>query len=116
MYARDRNIAVRRMKLSEFTCEFDPSHKLFFSRFTKNPYLEAHHLIPIGLQGSFSQPLDTIHNIFCLYPYCHRAVHNAEDSVARNILTSLAEKRPVLEKFSLSAPELFGLYAVEEID
>ena len=116
VYARDRNIAVRRMKLSEFTCEFDPSHKLFFSRFTKNPYLEAHHLIPIGLQESFSQPLDTIHNIFCLCPYCHRAVHNAEDSVARNILTSLAEKRPVLEKFSLSVPELFGLYAVEEID
>lgn len=116
VYARDRNIAVTRMKLSEFTCEFDPSHKLFLSRFTKNPYLEAHHLIPMGLQGSFSQPLDTIHNIFCLCPYCHRAVHNAEDSVARNILTSLAEKRPVLEKFSLSVPELFGLYAVEEID
>jgi hypothetical protein len=116
VYARDRNIAVTRMKLSGFTCEFDPSHKLFSSRFTKNPYLEAHHLIPIGLQGSFRQPLDTIHNIFCLCPYCHRAVHNAEDSVARNILTSLAEKRPVLKRFGLTVPELFGLYAVEEID
>lgn len=115
VYVRDRNIAITRMKLSGFTCEFDPSHKLFFSRFTKKPYLEAHHLIPIGVQGSFGQPLDTIHNIFCLCPYCHRAVHNAEDSVARNILTGLAEKRPVLKKFGLSVPELFGLYAVEKI-
>ncbi|WNM57486.1 HNH endonuclease [Candidatus Nitrospira allomarina] len=116
IYARDRNIAVSRMKLSGYTCEFDPSHKLFSSRFTKNPYLEAHHLIPIGLQGSFSQSLDTIHNIFCLCPYCHRAVHNAENSVARSILACLAEKRPVHKKFGLTVPQLFGLYAVEEID
>lgn len=116
VYARDRNIAVKRMELSGFTCEFDSSHKLFVSRFTKNPYLESHHLIPMGLQGVFGKPLDTIHNIFCLCPYCHRAVHHAEDSLARNILTNLAERRPVLKMFALSVTELLGLYAVEEID
>lgn len=116
VYARDRSIAVKRMELSGFKCEFDPLHKLFVSRFTNNPYLEAHHLIPIGFQGAFSQPLDIVHNIFCLCPSCHRAVHNAEDSFARNILTHLAEKRPVLQKFDLSVPELLGLYAVERID
>lgn len=116
VYARDRTIAIHRMKLSGFTCEFDPSHKLFISRFTKNPYLEVHHLIPMGLQGAFKQSLDTIHNIFCLCPYCHRAVHNAEDSVTRNILARLAERQPVLKRFNLSVPDLFGLYAVEKID
>ncbi len=116
VYARDRTIAAQRMKLSGFSCEYDPSHKLFFSRFTKNPYLEAHHLIPMGLQGAFKQPLDTIHNIFCLCPYCHRAVHNAENSLARNILSQLAEKRPVLERYDLTVPDLLSLYAVEEID
>lgn len=70
----------------------------------------------MGLQGVFGKPLDTIHNIFCLCPYCHRAVHHAEDSLARNILTNLAERRPVLKMFALSVTELLGLYAVEEID
>ena len=116
VYARDRNLAAKRMELSQFKCEFDPSHKLFTSRFTRNPYMEAHHLIPMGLQASFKQPLDTIHNIFCLCPFCHRAVHHAEDSMARNILTNLSQKRPILEVYKISVPELLGLYAVEEID
>lgn len=115
VFARDRNIAAERMNLSGFTCEFDASHSLFISRFTKKRYLEAHHLIPMGLQGEFKKPLDTIHNVFCLCPYCHRAVHHAEDSLARNILITLAQKRPVLKAFDLTIPELLGLYAVEEI-
>lgn len=114
-YARDRNIALKRMTLSDFKCEYDPSHKLFVSRFSKKPYLEAHHLIPMGLQGDFKKPLDTIHNVFCLCPYCHRAVHHAEISVARNILGNLAAKRPVLKTFNLSEPDLFSFYAVEII-
>jgi hypothetical protein len=115
-YARDRNIAIRRMELSGFSCEFDPSHKLFVSRFTKKLYLEAHHLIPMGLQGDYKKPLDTIHNVFCLCPYCHRAVHHAEDSIARRILSELASKHPILDQFSLSLTDIFSLYAVEEID
>lgn len=116
MYARDRNIALKRMELSEFTCEFDPKHKLFISRFSKKPYLEAHHLIPMGLQADFDKPLDTIHNVFCLCPYCHRAVHHAEEFFAREILNSLASRGSILKEFSLNIPELFSLYAVEEID
>lgn len=115
-YARDRNVALKRMKLSGFSCEFDPKHNLFISRFSKQPYLEAHHLIPIGLQGDFAESLDTVHNVFCLCPYCHRAVHHAEETLARDILSKLATSRPVLEKFSLKVQDLFGLYAVEEID
>lgn len=114
-FTRDRNIAVKRMNLSGFTCEFDSSHSLFISRFTKNQYLEAHHLIPMGLQGEFKTPLDTIHNVFCLCPYCHRAVHHAEDSLARKILVALAQRRPVLQAFNLTIPDLLALYAVEEI-
>jgi hypothetical protein len=89
---------------------------LFVSRFSNKPYLEAHHLVPIGLQGDFKKPLDTIHNVFCLCPFCHRAVHYAEVSLARRILSDLASRHPILDMFSLSVPELFSLYAVEEID
>jgi 5-methylcytosine-specific restriction enzyme A len=116
IYARDRNVALERLKLSGFTCEYDSTHNLFISRFTRKSYLEVHHLIPMGLQGEFSKSLDTMSNVFCLCPYCHRAVHHAEEPLAREILNKLADKRPVLDEFSLSIPELFSLYAVEEID
>ena len=115
IYSRDRRIALQRMEFAGFKCEIDSSHGLFISRFSKKPYLEAHHLIPIGLQGAFDRPLDIIHNVFCLCPSCHRAIHHAEEPVARMILSSLASKHPVLDVFSLSITELFGLYAVEEI-
>lgn len=115
-YARDRNIAVKRMELSGFQCEYDTTHNLFVSRFSGMPYLEAHHLIPMGIQSEFSASLDRIHNVFCLCPYCHRAVHHAKEDTAREILISLAEKRPVLRDYELSIEELFGLYAIEVID
>jgi 5-methylcytosine-specific restriction enzyme A len=115
-YARDRRIAIKRMKMSSFSCEYDPEHNLFISRFSRKPYLEAHHLIPIGLQGDFTDPLDTVHNVFCLCAYCHRAVHHAEEFIARDILSKLASTRPVLDMFTLRIADLFSLYAVEEID
>jgi len=114
-YARDRNVALKRMKLSNYSCEYDPKHSLFISRFSNQPYLEAHHLVPMGLQGDFAQSLDTIHNVFCLCPYCHRAVHHAEKSIARDILRTLADRRKVLNEFSLTVEDLYSLYAIEEI-
>lgn len=116
VYARDRKIAVRRMELARFKCEIDSKHELFISRFSKRPYLEAHHLIPMGLQNSFKKPLDNIHNVFCLCPNCHRAVHHAEEPVTRMILSRMASKHEILDVFALSIPELYSLYAVEEIE
>jgi len=116
IYRRDRSIAVERMALSGFMCDIDNEHQLFTSRFSKKPYIEVHHLVPLSLQRDFIRPLDTIHNLFCLCPYCHRAVHNADEPVARKILEHLASKSSVLNDFSLTVPDLFGLYAVEEID
>ena len=116
IFGRDRKIALSRMKLSEYKCEFDPSHNLFVSRFSKKPYLESHHLVPIGLQSEFNKSLDTVHNIFCLCPFCHRAVHHAVSSFARTILGKLSSQRAVLDEYDLSIPELYTLYAVEEID
>ncbi|MDX5933160.1 HNH endonuclease [Acidithiobacillus thiooxidans] len=115
VYARDRNVALRRMKLSNYSCEFDPKHKLFISRFSHQRYLEAHHLVPMGMQVYFSQSLDTVDNVFCLCPYCHRAVHHAEEAIARDILGILASKRTVLDDLSLTIDDLYSLYAIEEI-
>jgi len=116
IYSRDRKVALKRMELSGFACEYNPKHKLFISRFTAKPYLEAHHLIPMGLQKDFKKSLDTIHNVFCLCPHCHRAVHQATEPYAKKILSSLAEQRPVLNEYAVSLKDLFGLYAVETIE
>lgn len=115
-YARDRKIAVKRMKLSAFHCEYDHTHKLFISRFNGSPYLEAHHLIPMGMQCEFKKSLDSINNVYCLCPYCHRAVHHAEEELARDILNTLALRRPVLNRYKLSTVDLFSFYGVEIIE
>ena len=115
VYVRDRELAIKRMEMAGFSCEYDEEHKLFISRFSRKNYLEAHHLIPIGLQAKFTTALDSLDNIFCLCPYCHRAVHHAKKSKTRKILEKLAEKRPVLETYRLDIHDLFNLYAVEEI-
>ncbi len=115
VFGRDRNIAVQRMELAKFKCEFDPSHNLFISRFSNKPYLEAHHLIPMGLQTNYTKPLDIIHNIYCLCPYCHRAVHHAAEHQAREIVKTLALKRDFLSDFNLNINDLFCYYSIEEI-
>lgn len=116
VYKRDRKVALDRFKRSGYECEYDPKHKLFIARSSRKPYLEAHHLVPMSLQGDFNKSLDTVHNVFCLCPYCHRAVHHAEEKLARHILEKLAKERNVLSQYSLDINDLFGLYAVEEID
>lgn len=99
-----------------FVCEYDESHALFTSRFNRSPYLEAHHLIPLGMENSFSFKLDIIDNPTCLCPFCHKAVHHASEDFARAILIRLSEKTKIAEKFNLTKNEIFSLYAVEEID
>lgn len=115
-YSRDRKVALARMEVADFRCEYNSEHELFVSRFSRNRYLEAHHLVPMGLQSSFSRSLDVVDNICCLCPRCHRAVHHAEEKVARNILGTLAKDRQeILTEFNLSMVDLYSLYAIEEI-
>ena len=116
VFRRDYKLALNRMELAGFLCEYDPEHKLFVSRYSRRNYLEAHHLIPLGLQTEFQLKLDTLDNIYCLCTYCHRAVHHADEPVARDILGTLSSKRNILGTFELSVDDLFSLYAVEVID
>jgi len=116
VYARDRKKATRRMELENFKCEHDNSHNLFISRSTKKPYLEAHHLIPMSLQKNTETSLDTLDNIFCLCPHCHRAIHHAEKNVTKNIIDSLINKRPiVLNILKNNIGDIYNYYSVEDI-
>lgn len=116
IYARDRRKALERMAESNYQCEYNSNHNLFISRSTQKPYLEAHHLIPMSLQSKVNISLDIIDNIYCLCPYCHRAIHHAEKMTTRNIIETLISKRPeVLNVLNNDIGEIYNYYAVEDI-
>jgi len=112
VFKRNQSIAIKRMELSHFNCEVNKSHELFVSRSTGNPYLEAHHLIPLGSNELFDSSLDIIENIFCLCPNCHRAVHHAEENFAKELLNKMVKKRNVLDLFSINSEDLHYLYSI----
>lgn len=115
-YARSRQIALAALDNAERRCEANPDHPRFLAKASGLPYVEAHHLIPMGAQAGFSVSLDVEKNIFSLCPYCHSAVHHAEPDHARPILTQLAEARGVLDDYGITIEDLHRLYAVEDID
>jgi len=116
IYTRSRDLAINRMKIENYQCEYDPKHNLFISRGTKLPYLEAHHLVPISLQRSLETNLDRLDNIYCLCPFCHRAIHHAEAECTKQIIDRLINKRySILEHLNYRQSDLYQIYAVEEI-
>ncbi|MEX0597469.1 MAG: HNH endonuclease [Candidatus Paceibacterota bacterium] len=112
VFKRDRRLALLRMQESNFTCEVDYEHDLFISRFSGFPYLEAHHLVPLGASEIFDSSLDILNNIFCLCPNCHRAIHHAEGGHAKQLIDRLINKSSVLDKFSLEKEDLYYLYSI----
>lgn len=112
---RSKELIDKRLRLSKYKCEFDPSHKLFIARATGCPYVEVHHIIPNGLQKHYKQKLDSLDNLCCLCPYCHSAVHHASEELAREILVRVAKLRSIQLHFNVGNEELFRLYSVEEI-
>jgi len=117
IYIRNRKKAIQRMERSNYQCEKNVNHNLFISRSTKMPYLESHHLIPMSLQKNINKPLDILDNIFCLCPYCHRAIHHAENEITRDIIDNLIDKRPeVLGILGNEISDIYNFYAVENIE
>jgi hypothetical protein len=116
IFSRDRNIALERIQIEKYKCEYNPSHNLFNSRYTNLPYLEAHHLIPLALQKSTQKKLDVIENIFSLCPYCHRAIHYADKDLTQDIIEKLVHRRPnLLNIMKVETSDIFSFYSVENI-
>jgi 5-methylcytosine-specific restriction protein A len=116
VYRRDRRKALERLKLAEYQCENNCSRDLFISRSTQTPYLEAHHLIPMALQKNTKTPLDTLCNIYCLCPHCHREIHHGQQNTVKTTINNLVYTRPkVLEILDNQIDDIYGFYAVEDI-
>ena len=107
--------ALKALKKAGFKCEYDPRTRLFISRATKKPYVEAHHFIPLSASEIVSSKLDITDNIVALSPHWHRAIHYGEDDTVRKILSKLAKnpsRKALLTKKGLTFPDLCEIYSV----
>jgi len=116
VYSRDRQKAIKRLELAGYQCENKCKRDLFVSRSTNKPYLEAHHLIPMAVQSGTMVKLDTINNIYCLCPHCHREIHYGQADTIRRTIDSLVNARPeVLSILNNKIDDIYSFYAVEDI-
>jgi hypothetical protein len=94
-----------------FTCEIRPEWPTFVNRKTGQPYMEAHHLIPMSLQGQIQTTLDVPQNVCCLNPLAHRMLHHAPFNDIEDDLVSLIRKRDgLLAHFGLLERDVLGMY------
>jgi len=115
-FQRDPAISRRAIAKSGFICEYSGKPTPYLSKRTGKPYIEAHHLIPLGLQGEFDFPLDCTENVIALNPLWHRAIHHAEPKTVQTILDSLRKKRrDFLKAHKISRNQLIYLYGCEDI-
>lgn len=108
---RNPQIARDALKRSGYVCEMLPDYPKFISRSSQRPYLEAHHLIPIGIQPKFETSLDVQENICILNPYAHKMVHHATYSEMRDHIKKLAAPREgFLKSLELSVDDVLRIY------
>jgi 5-methylcytosine-specific restriction protein A len=103
-YKRDPAMAARAIQAAGHQCEIDPEHQTFTSRKTKQPFVEAHHIIPMQHQSDFEVSLDVPENIAALCPGCHRKFHHARFGELKPSLSKLfAERSEALKSRGVSA-------------
>ncbi len=95
-YPRDYLESLRAKENSNWQCEIDKNHVTFISNSSKNPYVEAHHLIPMAAQDYFDNTIDFADNIVCLCPNCHQKIHLAVNDEKRKIIELLFDERKYL--------------------
>ncbi|WP_163530749.1 DUF3578 domain-containing protein [Halobacillus ihumii] len=92
-WPRNAAIAAEAIRRAHYQCELAPSIPAFTSKHTGQPFMEAHHLVPMHLQSYFEVSLDRAENIVCLSPYAHRLVHHALDIEREIALKKLFQER-----------------------
>ena len=92
-WSRDPDIAFTALENATFLCENDHSHSTFISEKTGQQFVEAHHLIPMQYQNEYSMSIDVPENIISLCPNCHRAFHNSEKKLKKELIAKFFNLR-----------------------
>lgn len=93
---RDPKVAAQALYNAEFKCQINPNHETFISKTSNQPYVEAHHLVPLGLQDEFTFSLDILPNIIVLCPTCHRLLHHGTWPAKKTHLEFFWKQRKIL--------------------
>lgn len=92
-YPRSLTESLLAKRQSDWKCELNEKHETFIVDGSQKPYMEAHHLIPMGVQDYYENTIDFSDNIVSLCPTCHAKVHFGLPSEKKKMLTTLFEKR-----------------------
>jgi hypothetical protein len=115
-YTTNPRRAKNALEKADFKCELNPDHHTFINKKSGNPYMEAHHLIPMSKQGIFEFDIDVPENILCLCPTCHRKMHHSQDTDKKEILAkSFKDRKSDMEVrgIVLDINMLLGMYSIE---
>ncbi len=114
---RNPKLAKARFVQQEYQCQISGECRGFVSRSSNKNYLEAHHFIPLVFQPLFETSLDRIENIVGLCPFCHRAIHHAQEDFTRKLITEiLPSTNSLFEIFPLVEDDIFSLYNCESFE
>lgn len=76
-YQRNIYVVMGALIRSGGKCEMPECDKALFFQVNGAPYLEVHHVVPLGEHGD-----DTLANASALCPHCHRELHFGRDRIA----------------------------------
>ena len=87
-FVRDPFVVATALRRAKGVCEVPGCSHSLFLRETGAPYLEVHHIVPLGQGGE-----DTILNVAAICPACHREQHfGTVQSVRRDALLEHVRK------------------------
>lgn len=91
-FKRDPNVAAEALKMADYSCENDATHRTFITSFG-HQFMEAHHLVPMEFYEKFEFDIDVPENVVSLCPNCHRAFHHAEWKQKSELIEKFFEQR-----------------------
>lgn len=77
-YVRNPFVVKAAIIRSRGTCETPDCNRPLFPRDDGSPYMEVHHIIPLGEGGD-----DALVNVAALCPHCHRELHFGKNRMGR---------------------------------
>jgi 5-methylcytosine-specific restriction enzyme A len=105
VFARNPDVAARALAIGGHACALEAQgvpHATFIGKRSGQPYVEAHHLIPMSRQDDFDFSLDVEENVVPLCPNCHRLLHHGcSDEKVPALETLLVARRSKLNERGL---------------
>lgn len=110
-WQRSAAVSKKALEYAGYNCELFPKWRVFESKATGKPYMEAHHIVPMKLQGHFGEPLDATDNICCLNPLAHRLIHHGHFGQYEKELVGLLDKRKeLLVRLQIIKDDVLSMY------